>query len=80
MLFGKWLVTKMRNGSNAAFFFFFFSAVSYVRRTGQHQWRCSDITFHCASQGVCDQWIEAINEQLSLLSKYSFSDVLYQLR
>ncbi|XP_026217381.1 ceramide kinase [Anabas testudineus] len=51
--------------------------VSYVRRTGQHQWRCSDITFHCASQGVCDQWIEAINEQLSLLTNRPKSLLVY---
>ncbi|XP_034018975.1 ceramide kinase isoform X2 [Thalassophryne amazonica] len=41
--------------------------VSYVRRTSRHQWRCNDITFHCTSQALCQQWIQAINEQLSLL-------------
>ncbi|XP_029350951.1 ceramide kinase isoform X1 [Echeneis naucrates] len=42
--------------------------VSYVRRTRQHQWRCSDVSFHCASQALCQQWIQVINEQLSLLT------------
>ncbi|XP_040886205.1 ceramide kinase isoform X2 [Toxotes jaculatrix] len=42
--------------------------VSYVRRTRQHQWRCSDVTFHCADQALCEQWIQAISEQLSLLT------------
>lgn len=49
-----------------------FSPVSYVRRTSQHQWRCSDVTFHCANQGLCEQWVQLINEQLSLLSMFIY--------
>uniref|UniRef100_A0AAQ4QJS4 Ceramide kinase n=1 Tax=Gasterosteus aculeatus aculeatus TaxID=481459 RepID=A0AAQ4QJS4_GASAC len=41
--------------------------VSYIRRRRQHQWRCRDVTFHSANEGLCDQWIQVINEQLSLL-------------
>ncbi|XP_035528790.1 ceramide kinase [Morone saxatilis] len=51
--------------------------VSYVRRTRQHQWRCSDITFQCANQGLCEQWIQVINEQLSLLANRPKSLLVY---
>lgn len=51
--------------------------VSYVRRTSQHQWRCSDVTFHCANQGLCEQWVQLINEQLSLLSNRPKSLLVY---
>ncbi|XP_073336894.1 ceramide kinase [Pagrus major] len=51
--------------------------VSHVRRTRQHQWRCSDVTFHCANQGLCEQWIQLINEQLSLLSNRPKSLLVY---
>ncbi|XP_068611575.1 ceramide kinase [Brachionichthys hirsutus] len=42
--------------------------VSYVRRTRRHQWCCSDVTFHCTSLGLCELWIQVINEQLSLFT------------
>ncbi|XP_069020877.1 ceramide kinase-like [Embiotoca jacksoni] len=51
--------------------------VSYVRRTRQHQWRCSDVTFHCANQGLCEQWIRVTNEQLSLLTNRPKSLLVY---
>ncbi|GAA6233322.1 ceramide kinase-like [Lates japonicus] len=51
--------------------------VSYVRRTRQHQWRCSDVTFHCANQALCEQWIQVINEQLSLLTNRPKSLLVY---
>nr|XP_046235181.1 ceramide kinase [Scatophagus argus] len=51
--------------------------VSHVRRTRQHQWRCSDVTFHCSSQGVCEEWIQIINEQLSLLTNRPKSLLVY---
>ncbi|XP_070785292.1 ceramide kinase [Enoplosus armatus] len=51
--------------------------VSYVRRTRQHQWRCSDVTFHCANQGLCEQWIQLINEQLTLLTNRPKSLLVY---
>ncbi|XP_045928677.1 ceramide kinase [Micropterus dolomieu] len=51
--------------------------VSYVRRTKRHQWRCSDVTFHCANQGLCDQWIQVINEQLLLLTNRPKSLLVY---
>uniref|UniRef100_A0A3Q2P8F3 Ceramide kinase n=1 Tax=Fundulus heteroclitus TaxID=8078 RepID=A0A3Q2P8F3_FUNHE len=47
-------------------------AVSYVKRTQQHLWRCSDVTFHCAEQQICEQWIRVANEQLSLLRFKTF--------
>ncbi|XP_039995844.1 LOW QUALITY PROTEIN: ceramide kinase [Xiphias gladius] len=51
--------------------------VSYVRRTRQHQWRCCDVTFHCANQALCKQWIEVINGQLSLLTNRPKSLMVY---
>ncbi|XP_068162989.1 ceramide kinase isoform X2 [Antennarius striatus] len=42
--------------------------VSSIRRTRRHQWCCNDVTFHCTSQGLCEQWIHIINEQLSLFT------------
>ncbi|XP_067347054.1 ceramide kinase isoform X1 [Channa argus] len=51
--------------------------VFHVRRTRQHQWRCSHVTFRCASQGLCDEWIEVINEQLSLLTNRPKSLLVY---
>ncbi|XP_056224002.1 ceramide kinase [Seriola aureovittata] len=51
--------------------------VSYVRRTGQHRWRCSDVTFHCANQALCEEWIQVINEQLSLLASRPKSLLVY---
>ncbi|KAF1372476.1 hypothetical protein PFLUV_G00265810 [Perca fluviatilis] len=51
--------------------------VSYIRRTRQHQWRCGDVTFHSANQGLCEQWIHVINEQLSLLTNRPKSLLVY---
>nr|XP_020457180.1 ceramide kinase [Monopterus albus] len=51
--------------------------VSYMMRTRQHQWRCSDVTFHCPNQGLCEQWITVINEQLSLLTNRPKSLLVY---
>ncbi|XP_029318010.1 ceramide kinase [Cottoperca gobio] len=51
--------------------------VSCVRRTRQHRWRCSDVTFHSANQGLCEQWIQVINEQLSLLTNRPKSLLVY---
>ncbi|XP_074481751.1 ceramide kinase isoform X1 [Sebastes fasciatus] len=51
--------------------------VSYIRRTRQHQWRCSDVTFHSANEGLCEQWIQVINEQLSLLTNRPKSLLVY---
>ncbi|XP_076008156.1 ceramide kinase [Genypterus blacodes] len=51
--------------------------VSYVRRTRQHQWRCSDVTFHCSSADLRQQWIQAIEEQLSLFTNRPKSLLVY---
>ncbi|XP_028811392.1 ceramide kinase isoform X3 [Denticeps clupeoides] len=42
--------------------------VSYVGRGRQHRWRCSEVTFHCADWSTCHQWVQTIQEQLSLLT------------
>ncbi|XP_041834006.1 ceramide kinase [Melanotaenia boesemani] len=51
--------------------------VSYVRRTRRHRWRCSDVTFLCSSQELCEQWIQVTNEQLSLLTSRPKSLLVY---
>ncbi|KAL3048453.1 hypothetical protein OYC64_007092 [Pagothenia borchgrevinki] len=51
--------------------------VSYVRRTRQHQWRCSEVTFHSANQALSEQWIKVINEQLALLTNRPKSLLVY---
>ncbi|KAM4570149.1 ceramide kinase [Odontesthes bonariensis] len=51
--------------------------VSFVRRTQRHRWRCSDVTFRCASRGLCEQWIRVTNEQLSLLTSRPKSLLVY---
>ncbi|XP_010785646.1 ceramide kinase [Notothenia coriiceps] len=51
--------------------------VSYVRRTRQHQWRCSEVTFHSANQALSEQWIKVINEQLALLTHRPKSLLVY---
>lgn len=42
--------------------------VSYVEKTGQHRWRCSNMTFFCSDETVCQQWVWTLKEQLSLLT------------
>ncbi|XP_054609219.1 ceramide kinase isoform X1 [Dunckerocampus dactyliophorus] len=51
--------------------------VFYVSRMTQHQWRCSDITFHCANQELCERWIQTINDQLSLQTNRPKSLLVY---
>ncbi|XP_037837236.1 ceramide kinase isoform X2 [Kryptolebias marmoratus] len=51
--------------------------VSFVRKTRQHQWWCSDVTFHCADQELCEQWVRATNEQLSSLTNRPKSLLVY---
>ncbi|XP_060759042.1 ceramide kinase [Neoarius graeffei] len=42
--------------------------VSYVERTQKHRWRCSEVTLQCTDRTLCLQWVQAIREQLSLLT------------
>ncbi|KAM6984747.1 ceramide kinase [Aplochiton taeniatus] len=49
----------------------------YVERARQHRWRCSDITFHCTSEVLAQQWVQTINEQLFLLSSRPKSLLVY---
>ncbi|XP_030576327.1 ceramide kinase [Archocentrus centrarchus] len=51
--------------------------VSYVKRTRQHQWQCSDVTFHCANQALCEEWVRVANEQLSVLTNRPKSLLVY---
>eukprot|EP00066_Takifugu_rubripes_P026512 XP_011615778.1 PREDICTED: ceramide kinase-like isoform X2 [Takifugu rubripes] len=56
----------------------FSKTVSYVRRTRRRRrWRCGDVTFHCTNQGLCEQWIQVINEQLSLFTNRPRSLLVY---
>ncbi|XP_048876175.1 ceramide kinase-like isoform X1 [Brienomyrus brachyistius] len=57
---GRW--QKMAQMHPCAF------TVSYVERGSQHRWRCADVTFHCPDGALCQRWVQAIKEQLSLLT------------
>ncbi|XP_072529369.1 ceramide kinase isoform X2 [Salminus brasiliensis] len=61
---GKWQkVPQTPAGSNQHAF-----TVSYVERTLKHRWRCSEVTLHCTDRKLCLQWVQAIREQLALLT------------
>ncbi|KAI4893842.1 hypothetical protein NFI96_024802 [Prochilodus magdalenae] len=61
---GKWhKVPQNPAGSNQHSF-----TVSYVERTLKHRWRCSEVTLHCTDGKLCLQWVQAIREQLALLT------------
>ncbi|XP_035384406.1 ceramide kinase isoform X5 [Electrophorus electricus] len=42
--------------------------VSYVERGRKHRWQCSEVTFRCTESRLCLQWLQAIKEQLALLT------------
>ncbi|XP_015812185.3 ceramide kinase isoform X1 [Nothobranchius furzeri] len=68
--------TQKKNKESSQFVPYAFT-VSYVRRMKQHQWQCSDVTFLCDSRGLCEQWIQVTNEQLSLLTNRPKSLLVY---
>uniref|UniRef100_A0A3P8XYT7 DAGKc domain-containing protein n=1 Tax=Esox lucius TaxID=8010 RepID=A0A3P8XYT7_ESOLU len=35
--------------------------------TKHHRWRCKALMFHCKDKSQCQQWVQTINDQLSLL-------------
>ncbi|KAF5906790.1 ceramide kinase isoform X1, partial [Clarias magur] len=51
--------------------------VSYVERTQKHRWRCSEVTFKCTDRTLCQLWVQAIREQLSLLTTRPKSLLVY---
>ncbi|KAG7454409.1 hypothetical protein MATL_G00259410 [Megalops atlanticus] len=61
---GRW--QKMSQKPSEAYPYAF--TVSCVERASRHRWRCSDVTFHCTDGLVCQQWVQTIREQLSLLT------------
>ncbi|KGL81791.1 Ceramide kinase, partial [Tinamus guttatus] len=40
--------------------------VYYVKKARNHRWRCSNVTFCCADEQLCNQWIQALKELLEL--------------
>ncbi|XP_025911356.1 ceramide kinase isoform X7 [Apteryx rowi] len=40
--------------------------VYYVKKARNHRWRCSDVTFWCVDEQLCNQWIQALKELLEL--------------
>ncbi|XP_059894312.1 ceramide kinase [Gadus macrocephalus] len=42
--------------------------VCYVRRSAQHRWLSRDVTFFCSHQGLQQQWITAVQQNLNFLS------------
>ncbi|XP_061770458.1 ceramide kinase isoform X1 [Nerophis ophidion] len=51
--------------------------VFHVRRMKQHQWQCDEMAFHCSDQDLCERWIQAINDQLSLQTDRPKSLLVY---
>ncbi|KAK1207395.1 CERK1 kinase, partial [Pygoscelis papua] len=40
--------------------------VYYVKKARNHRWRCSDVTFWCVDEHLCNQWIQALKELLEM--------------
>ncbi|XP_050756237.1 ceramide kinase isoform X2 [Gymnogyps californianus] len=40
--------------------------VYYVKKARNHRWRCSDVTFWCVDERLCNQWIQALKELLEM--------------
>ncbi|XP_009863095.1 PREDICTED: ceramide kinase-like, partial [Apaloderma vittatum] len=40
--------------------------VYYVKKSRNHRWRCSDVTFWCVDEHLCNQWIQALKESLEM--------------
>ncbi|OXB61768.1 hypothetical protein ASZ78_007412 [Callipepla squamata] len=40
--------------------------VYYVKKARNHRWRCRDVTFWCADEYLCTQWIQALKELLEM--------------
>ncbi|XP_067860999.1 ceramide kinase isoform X2 [Heptranchias perlo] len=40
--------------------------VHYVQRSKGHCWWCSEVTFYCSNHLLCNQWVQALKEQLDL--------------
>ncbi|XP_061617677.1 ceramide kinase isoform X1 [Phyllopteryx taeniolatus] len=51
--------------------------VFYVSRMTQHQWQCGHITFYSDNLGLCQQWIQTINDQLSTQTNRPKSLLVY---
>ncbi|XP_026558756.1 ceramide kinase [Pseudonaja textilis] len=40
--------------------------VYYIKRARHHRWRCSEVTFWCIDEHLCNQWICTLKELLDL--------------
>ncbi|XP_058046562.1 ceramide kinase [Ahaetulla prasina] len=40
--------------------------VYYIKRARHHRWRCSEVTFWCIDEHLCNQWICTLRELLDL--------------
>ncbi|XP_009574245.1 PREDICTED: ceramide kinase-like, partial [Fulmarus glacialis] len=40
--------------------------VYYVKKARNHRWRCSDVTFWCVDEHLCNEWIQALKELLEM--------------
>ncbi|XP_072097414.1 ceramide kinase [Mobula birostris] len=55
---------KMPSISNEKMFHAF--TVYHVKRSKEHHWLCSEVTFSSSDRQLCSQWIQAVEEQLDL--------------
>ncbi|XP_057711691.1 ceramide kinase [Corythoichthys intestinalis] len=51
--------------------------VFYIKRSTQHHWRCDQVTFYCDHLGLCQQWIQTINDQLAVQTNRPKSLLVY---
>ncbi|XP_048466364.1 ceramide kinase isoform X2 [Rhincodon typus] len=38
--------------------------VHHVQRSKRHHWECNEVTFYCSDHLLCNQWVQALKEQL----------------
>ncbi|XP_029009857.1 ceramide kinase-like isoform X2 [Betta splendens] len=61
---GSWKKIKERDVKDCRQAF----TVLYVERSGQHRWRCAEVTFTCSDTTLCQRWISNIREQLAAIA------------
>ncbi|TRY59243.1 hypothetical protein DNTS_026382 [Danionella cerebrum] len=70
---GKWQKVPQSPADSSQLAF----TVFYVKRTRQHCWQCSEVTFHCSEHSICLLWLQSIREQLGLLTNRPKSLLVY---
>ncbi|XP_034734915.1 ceramide kinase-like [Etheostoma cragini] len=61
---GSWKKIKERAGKDRGPAF----TVLYVERSRHHRWRCTEVTFTCPEEALCQHWVSSIREQLAAIA------------